>query len=75
MALGFAFRDRDMIRMTHSPSGGGGEAGVGPPVVQRETRGCPPIGHQWNIATHVEDLTPEEIGERAAKAMSSSAGS
>ena len=28
-----------------------------------------PFGHQWDIATHVEDLTPEEIGERAAKAM------
>jgi len=34
-----------------------------------------PFGHQWNIATHTEDLTPAEIGERAAKAMSSGAGS
>ena len=34
-----------------------------------------PFGHQWNIATHTEDLTPEEIGERAANAMSSGAGS
>ncbi len=34
-----------------------------------------PFGHQWNIATHTEDLTSEEIGERAAKAMSSGAGS
>ena len=27
-----------------------------------------PFGHQWNIATHVEDLSPEEIGKRAAAA-------
>ncbi|MFZ0883282.1 MAG: VOC family protein [Candidatus Acidiferrales bacterium] len=24
-----------------------------------------PFGHQWGIATHVEDLTPEEIDKRA----------
>lgn len=24
-----------------------------------------PFGHKWYIATHVEDLTPEEIGRRA----------
>lgn len=24
-----------------------------------------PYGHQWGIATHKEDLTPEEIGKRA----------
>jgi len=34
-----------------------------------------PFGHQWNIATHVEDLTSEEIGERAAKAMAPGASS
>lgn len=28
-----------------------------------------PYGHQWHIATHVEDLTPEQIGQRAQKAM------
>lgn len=28
-----------------------------------------PFGHQWTIATHTEDLTPEEIGKRAAAAM------
>ena len=28
-----------------------------------------PFGHQWSIGTHTEDLTPEEIGQRAAKAM------
>ncbi len=27
-----------------------------------------PFGHQWNIATHVEDLTAEEIGKRASAA-------
>jgi PhnB protein len=24
-----------------------------------------PFGHQWGVATHVEDLTPEEIDKRA----------
>jgi PhnB protein len=28
-----------------------------------------PFGHVWTIATHKEDLTPEEIGKRAAAAM------
>ena len=27
-----------------------------------------PFGHQWTIATHTEDLTPEEINQRAAEA-------
>ena len=27
-----------------------------------------PFGHSWSIATHKEDLTPEEMGERASKA-------
>jgi PhnB protein len=27
-----------------------------------------PFGHQWCFATHKEDLTPEEIGERAKAA-------
>lgn len=25
-----------------------------------------PFGHEWGMATHKEDLTPEEIGQRAA---------
>ena len=28
-----------------------------------------PYGHLWDVATHKEDLTPEEIGKRAAAAM------
>ena len=28
-----------------------------------------PFGHLWSIATHVEDLTPEEIAERGKEAM------
>ena len=28
-----------------------------------------PFGHSWSIATHVEDLTPEEIAERGQAAM------
>jgi PhnB protein len=27
-----------------------------------------PYGHSWLLATHVEDLTPEEIAERARAA-------
>jgi PhnB protein len=28
-----------------------------------------PFGHMWSIATHVKDLTPEEIAEGAKQAM------
>jgi len=30
-----------------------------------------PFGHQWAISTHVEDLTPEQMGQRAAIVMAS----
>ena len=33
-----------------------------------------PFGHEWSIATHKEDLTPEEIERRGREAMSKSAG-
>ena len=33
-----------------------------------------PFGHSWGIATHVEDLTPEEIGRRAAAFFAKAAG-
>jgi PhnB protein len=26
-----------------------------------------PFGHTWHIATHIEDLSPEEVGRRAAQ--------
>ena len=29
-----------------------------------------PFGHHWHIATHVEDVSPEEMEKRAAAAMS-----
>jgi PhnB protein len=29
-----------------------------------------PFGHRWNIATHIEDVAPEEMQQRAAAAMS-----
>ena len=29
-----------------------------------------PFGHHWNVATHVEDVPPEEMEKRAAQAMS-----
>lgn len=28
-----------------------------------------PFGHRWSIATHVEDVSPEEMAERAGEAM------
>src|SRR5215216_4849611 len=28
-----------------------------------------PFGHRWNVAFHVEDVSPEEMEERAAEAM------
>ena len=31
-----------------------------------------PFGHTWSIATHVEDLSPEEIEARGREAMSGS---
>jgi len=29
-----------------------------------------PFGHRWNVASHVEDVPPEEMTKRAAAAMS-----
>jgi PhnB protein len=29
-----------------------------------------PFGHRWSVATHVEDVPPSEMAERAAQAMS-----
>jgi len=34
-----------------------------------------PFGHQWQIATHVEDLSPEEIEKRGQEAMASMSSS
>jgi PhnB protein len=34
-----------------------------------------PFGHIWSIATHVEDLTPEEIAERSKDAMAAMSAS
>ena len=31
-----------------------------------------PSGHQWHIATHIEDVPPDEIDRRAAAAMQQS---
>jgi PhnB protein len=28
-----------------------------------------PFGHRWNIATHIEDVPPDEMERRAAEAM------
>ena len=31
-----------------------------------------PFGHRWNVATHVEDVSPEEMHKRAAEMMGGS---
>lgn len=31
-----------------------------------------PFGHRWHVATHVEDVPPDEMAKRAAAAMSKS---
>ena len=33
-----------------------------------------PFGHMWTIATHIEDLTPEEIDQRFAEIMGGGQG-
>ncbi len=33
-----------------------------------------PFGHIWSVATHIEDVSPEEIKKRMAAAMSQAAG-
>ena len=33
-----------------------------------------PFGHSWSIATHVEDVPPEEMAERAKEAMAGMTG-
>jgi len=33
-----------------------------------------PFGHQWHIATHKEDVSPAEMGKRAAEAMQPAVG-
>ncbi len=35
----------------------------------RSGRIADPFGHQWQLATHVEDVPPEEMEERAKAAM------
>lgn len=30
-----------------------------------------PFGHKWNVATHIEDVPPDEMEKRAAAAMAS----
>ena len=33
-----------------------------------------PFGHQWNVATHVEDVPPEEMSRRVAEAEAAGGG-
>jgi PhnB protein len=34
-----------------------------------------PFGHMWSVATHIEDVSPEEMKKRMTAAMSQTAGS
>jgi PhnB protein len=34
-----------------------------------------PFGHMWSVATHIEDVSPEEMRKRMSTAMSRAAGS
>jgi len=34
-----------------------------------------PFGYSWSVATHIEDVSAEEVGRRATAAMSQTAGS
>jgi len=50
----------------------GAKAKVPPMVMFWGDRFCKvadPFGHEWSIATHVEDVPPEEMAKRSAKAM------
>ena len=33
-----------------------------------------PFGHRWSVATHVEDVPPDEMEKRAAEAMGAMSG-
>jgi PhnB protein len=33
-----------------------------------------PFGHMWSVATHIEDVSPEEMKKRMTAAMSQTAG-
>jgi PhnB protein len=33
-----------------------------------------PFGHRWSVATHVEDVPPDEMTKRAAEAMGAASG-
>jgi PhnB protein len=50
-----------------------GATGVMPPADMfwgdRFSKVIDPFGHHWSIATHVEDLTPEQMKERMATAF------
>ncbi len=37
------------------------------PTPARYGKVTDPFGHEWEICTHKEDLTPEEIGKRATQ--------
>src|SRR5918911_332738 len=34
-----------------------------------------PYGHSWSVGTHIEDVPPEEMAERAKQAMAAMSGS
>ena len=59
---------------THAAALAAGATELRPPEDQfwgdRSGQIVDPFGHRWGIATHIEDLTQEEIMRRAAEAFS-----
>ena len=55
-----------------------GAKGTMPPMDafwgDRYSKVTDPFGHEWEICTHKEDLTPEEIGKRAQEWMANMGG-
>jgi uncharacterized glyoxalase superfamily protein PhnB len=63
----------DDVDAVYSRAVEAGAKGMMPPANMfwgdRYAKVTDPFGHEWAIATHVEDVPPEEIGPRAAEAM------
>ena len=52
-----------------------GDARGREPVLRRSTGQFEdPFGHRWSVATHVEDVSPDEMAKRAAEAMGAPSG-
>jgi len=59
------------VDATFDKATGAGATAVRPPENQfygdRSATFDDPFGHRWTVNTHVEDVSPEEMGRRAAE--------